>query len=109
MVRRIFTGERESWTADRIPLFRDAIFLSSVRLLLQSRTACQHRVRSCSIACEHLLAKAILTFLHRWQMNLHEQSWPRTFHTTKEILFVKLSDGDDESSSHSSAMANIRG
>ena len=21
---------------------------------------------------------------------------PRTFHTTKEILFVKLSDGDDE-------------
>ena len=54
------------------------------------------RVRSCSIACGNLLAKAILTFLHRWQMNLHEQSWPRTFHTTKEILFVKLSDGDDE-------------
>ena len=53
-------------------------------------------VRSCIIACEHLSAKAILTFLHRWQMNLHEQSWLRTFHTTKEILFVKLSDGDDE-------------
>ena len=34
-------------------------------------------------------AKAILTFLHRWQMNLHKQSWPCTFHTTKEILFVK--------------------
>ena len=44
----------------------------------------------------HLSAKEILTFLHRWQMNLHEQSWFRTFHTTKEILFVKLSDGDDE-------------
>ena len=49
---------------------------------------------SCSIACGHLSAKSILTFLHRWQMNLHEQSWPRTFHTTKEILFVKLSDDE---------------
>ena len=48
------------------------------------------------IAYEHLSAKAILSFLHRWQMNLHEQSWLRTFHTTKEILFVKRSDGDDE-------------
>ena len=64
--------------------------------MLQPRTASQHSVRSCSIACEYLSAKAILTFLHRWQMNMHEQSWPRTFHTTKEILFVKLSDGDDE-------------
>ena len=58
--------------------------------ILQLRTLCWLAVRSCSIACEHLSAKAILTFLHRWQMNLHEQSWPRTFHTTKEILFVKL-------------------
>ena len=49
-----------------------------------------------SHACKHLSAKSILTFLHRLQMNLHEQSWPRTFHKTKEILFVKLSDGDDE-------------
>ena len=65
-------------------------------VILQLRTASQHRVHSCSIAYEHLSAKAILTFLHRWQMKLHEQSWPRTLHTTKEILFVKLSDGDDE-------------
>ena len=64
------------------------------------------QVRSCSIACEHLSAKAMLTFLHRWQMNMHEQSWPRTFHTTKEILFVKLSDGDDELVSQLRAMAN---
>ena len=27
-----------------------------------------------------------LTFLHRWQMNLHEQSWLRMFHTTKAML-----------------------
>ena len=53
-------------------------------------------VCGCSIACEHLSVKTILTFLHRWQMNLHEQSWHRTFHTTKEILFVKLSDCDVE-------------
>ena len=57
------------------------------------RTASLLRVRSPSIAYEHLSAKAILTFLYRWQMNLHEQSWLRTLHTTKEILFVKLSDG----------------
>ena len=50
-------------------------------------TASQHRVRSCSITCEHLSAKSILTFLHRWQMNLHKQSWHRTFHTIKTIWF----------------------
>ena len=64
--------------------------------ILQLRTLSRLAVRSCIIACEHLSVKAILPFLHRWQINLHEQSWLRTFHTTKYILFVKLSDGDDE-------------
>ena len=63
--------------------------------ILQLRTLSRLAVRSCIIACEHLSVKAILPFLHRWQMNLHEQSWLRTFHTTKYILFVKLSDGDE--------------
>ena len=54
------------------------------------RTNKQHRIHSCSIAFEHLSAKSILEFLHRWQMNLHEQSEHRTFHTTKEM---QLCDG----------------
>ena len=61
-----------------------------------------------SIACEHPSAKAILQFLRRWQMNLHKQYWPRTFHTTKEIIIVykiKLTMAT-VSSSHNSVMAN---
>ena len=39
--------------------------------------------RGCNIACEHFSATSIRSFLHRWQpINLHEQSWRRTFHTT---------------------------
>ena len=37
-----------------------------------------------NIVCEHLSATLICSFLHRWQINLHEQSWRCTFHTTEE-------------------------
>ena len=52
--------------------------------IVQLRTPGQLAVRSCTIACEHLPAISIHRFLHRRQMNLHEQLDRRALHTTKE-------------------------
>ena len=47
-------------------------------------------IRSCGtgIACEHLSAKSILEFMHRWQMNLHKQSY--------SVVINSVSYSDDE-------------
>ena len=59
-------------------------------MIVQLPTASQPEVRSCTIASEHLPAISIHRFLHKWQMNLHEQFDPRALHTTKEKVYKPI-------------------
>lgn len=51
--------------------------------IVQLHTASQPGVRNCTIVCEHRPAISIHRFLHKWQVNLHEQFDRRVLRTTK--------------------------